>query len=903
MIARFDKLNRFETPQLSLCNPGSVYKDGVTTNTLGILTDVSDVEIVFNFNTMSELSFRLTRCYRDNKDEDKYVAGLYKAVQNRRFIFVDDIGYFVITNVVEGFSDGLEYKDVSAQSCEAEIANKSLPYIENGTYQFCDLLNALMKSIPKWTVGDIATGVSEKYRTFQDVDIEKNVLAFLLDDMQDAYECIFVCDIQRRIINVFDQNDYVLTTDIHLTKDDLVNRMQVTENSDDLYTALNVFGDENLNIAPVNPLGTSVIYDFSHYLDWMSDGLRERVVAWQTLLDSKQEEYIGLSLEFYTCLGEISNDYAEIDRLQILRSMYKSCRDNIVAESNTSRTDSYNEEISSAGGSEIPISDNIEETLTAIDELIEEVNTHISELQQAVEESQVYIDEVSEQISLINKQLSFQENFTDDEYSELYDYIFQGIYRDEYIATTSTMSYPEMFEQMKVLYERAKRQIGIISRPTQEYSVEVGEFLFIKDFIRWSEQLETGCLINAELQDDDIAMLFLTTIVVNYDEQSMSLTFGNRFCRFDPKSLFENVLGGIKKSANTIEYIKDALTPITDGQFNAMQEALNNSRTLTMQAALASKGEEVVIDGSGYTGRKLLPDGTYDPRQVKLTGNSLVFTDDAWQSCKVAIGELLLDADGTSTYGINAQSILGEMIIGGQLHILDSDGNDIFSVIDGKIESSIKNLDGLSSVIEQMIDSLRLEVVNNDTSSVIRLTSDSIELSSQTIQMSGVVTFSDLSGSGRETIINGDNIVTGTISSKDKKSFYLDLDKGTFYSTGKFMSEDGNSYITVNGNEFTLFAKDSRTLQFLPKFRLGFNSDENGTDYPWILIGNAGEGEMGLVKKFRNGLWVGNSVPLNAVGAFTPISRAAGFFIDTANGTPYTVEGGVMRDITVAVFG
>ena len=151
--------------------------------------------------------------------------------------------------------------------------------------------------------------------------------------------------------------------------------------------------------------------------------------------------------------------------------------------------------------------------------------------------------------------------------------------------------------------------------------------------------------------------------------------------------------------------------------------------------------------------------------------------------------------------------------------------------------------------------------------------------------------------------INAQYIATGILASKDGTSFYLDLDTGTFHSVGKFMSQDGNSYVTVDGNEFTLYAKDDSTGKFLPKFRLGFNSDLDGVDYPWILLGNSDEGSMGLVKKFTNGLWVGNSVPLDAVGNFTPLSGAAGFFINTANGTPYTVADGVMRDITVAVFG
>lgn len=150
------------------------------------------------------------------------------------------------------------------------------------------------------------------------------------------------------------------------------------------------------------------------------------------------------------------------------------------------------------------------------------------------------------------------------------------------------------------------------------------------------------------------------------------------------------------------------------------------------------------------------------------------------------------------------------------------------------------------------------------------------------------------------------NLIAGTIKSADDgNTFFLDLNSGVFrmHGSGQFRSEDGESYITVDGNTFILYSKNQKTGTFLPKFRLGFNSDSSGVDYPWILIGNTDEGRMGLIKKFTNGLWVGNSVPLNAVGAFAPSAGAAGFFVDTESGTPYTVADGVMRDVSVAVFG
>ena len=146
-----------------------------------------------------------------------------------------------------------------------------------------------------------------------------------------------------------------------------------------------------------------------------------------------------------------------------------------------------------------------------------------------------------------------------------------------------------------------------------------------------------------------------------------------------------------------------------------MKEALQTSRDLTMGAALSSQGEEVVIDGSGYTGRKLRDNGTYDPQQVKLTGRSLVFTDDAWETCKTAIGEILL-GDGTSTYGVNAQAIIGEILLGHNLHILDSEGRPLLEVVDGKITSSVGPINDRMTVIEQnnsKID-IRIQSLENE---------------------------------------------------------------------------------------------------------------------------------------------------------------------------------------------
>lgn len=78
------------------------------------------------------------------------------------------------------------------------------------------------------------------------------------------------------------------------------------------------------------------------------------------------------------------------------------------------------------------------------------------------------------------------------------------------------------------------------------------------------------------------------------------------------------------------------------------------------------------------------------------------------------------------------------------------------------LTSRISGLDGQVSGIEQYVDSITLSVSNGSTSSAIKLMAGGVEIASQTISMSGLVTFTGLSSG--VTTIDGACIKTGTIS-------------------------------------------------------------------------------------------------------------------------------------------
>lgn len=99
--------------------------------------------------------------------------------------------------------------------------------------------------------------------------------------------------------------------------------------------------------------------------------------------------------------------------------------------------------------------------------------------------------------------------------------------------------------------------------------------------------------------------------------------------------------------------------------------------------------------------------------------------------------------------------------------ITDAEGNiSSLQLTAQSLTTRITNAEGEVSSLTQTVNSITLTVSNGEYSSTIRLLMNGIVMSSRTIQFTGMVTFADLEGSGT-TVINGDNIQTGTISAID----------------------------------------------------------------------------------------------------------------------------------------
>ena len=124
--------------------------------------------------------------------------------------------------------------------------------------------------------------------------------------------------------------------------------------------------------------------------------------------------------------------------------------------------------------------------------------------------------------------------------------------------------------------------------------------------------------------------------------------------------------------------------------------------------------------------------------------------------------EILLQVENeleglSSSFSVQLQQIQS------QVTGLDGQMSSITQTV-SSITSQVNGLDGQVSTIEQKVDNITLSVSNGSTSSSISLSVGGVTVSSQTIQMNGLVTFTGLANG--TTTIDGACIKTGTIEAE-----------------------------------------------------------------------------------------------------------------------------------------
>ena len=309
----------------------------------------------------------------------------------------------------------------------------------------------------------------------------------------------------------------------------------------------------------------------------------------------------------------------------------------------------------------------------------------------------------------IQEALNFERYVGDDLWVEFSAYCREDTYKNEnYIS--DGLDNDELFNRAQEFLTVARNEIFASATSQHVISAKLKNLLAMKEFKPIMNGFCVGNWIRVEI-DGNVYRLRIIEFQFNYDSiGDLSVEFSDvrrgPNCMSDLQSILRQSVSMASSYNGTIRQAKQG----ADGA-NRITSWVDDGLALTnMKIVDDAENQSIVYDNHGLLGREYIPFlDEYDDKQIKMINSGLYMTDDDWKSCKVAIGRILL-GDGQETYGINAENVIGKMIVGESMKILDSSGNDMFAITDGKIESAISDFNDRMTAITQTVDGISFQV-------------------------------------------------------------------------------------------------------------------------------------------------------------------------------------------------
>lgn len=223
------------------------------------------------------------------------------------------------------------------------------------------------------------------------------------------------------------------------------------------------------------------------------------------------------------------------------------------------------------------------------------------------------------------------------------------------------------------LYEFAAAELEKAAWPKYQFTVDSANFLSAKEFEVFRKQFKLGTRIYLDL-DGGLTPIAIGAEIDLDDPTSLSLTFGDEYSALDSAFqlvdiLEQSVSMGKSYSANKGAYGNF----ISSGSKDALYNFINAPLDVAKNSIISSSDQAIQFDSAGLRLRRYADASmtTYDPEQIWMCHNSIVFTRDNWTTAEMAIGKFE-DPYLGEQYGICAPAIMGTIIAGNKLWIRSS---------------------------------------------------------------------------------------------------------------------------------------------------------------------------------------------------------------------------------------
>ena len=664
--------------QLILCNPNG--------KELAVVGMAKEIKIHKSLKEISTLTFVVAKL----GDE---ITPYYDLLENKRLIKVNDYGNFIISKVSTVKDGILEEKEIECVSIEYEFSSKIISF--DGSYKLYSasdydntLVGLLLSYMPNWKIKYVDSEVANKTRHFDIV--EQNIYNIIKETVEKAYDCIFEFDIETREISIYKVANRIKKTNIFLSDRNLVKELNIESDSQNIITALSVYGSGDLSIANVNPLGNSIIYDFSYYMNngWMEQDLIDALTAWQNKVDSS-----------YITYGNLLTNYKNTtqDLLELESELYD-----------------LNSELSSLNQAHgLAVTANDSEETSRLSSDIKNKEIEISNKKTEISNKRTEMDSINAQRMNIVTSLSFENNFTKEQIDAINIFIEQSKVQNEAYYQGENDTVEDIQNLSMELLEWGRESLHKQCQPKYSFTIDLIDFTNIiskcLNYDQFIQELDLGASITICI--DKEKDYYATAILIGYtkglnDYSSMELEFCSRLDNGTLEYTWEELIN--QASTISTQFAFDEYK-YKQGEIanNTINNYINNALDLTKQMIMTSDNQEFTISDVGIRGKEWLEDEQrYSNEEIWMQKNVIAFSNDNFNTVKQAIGKITL-LDGSESYGVVADSIVGRILIGGELFIqnenntfrVDSDG---IYIKDANI--LMTNTDGTEQSIPDLVE-------------------------------------------------------------------------------------------------------------------------------------------------------------------------------------------------------
>ena len=772
------------------------------------ISGVSKLQGTFKYNNLNQLTFQISPTMFDGFKHEQVKNTVFDKIRNKyiiEFKYNNYSDYLVIDDLKE-VSNESESIQVVADSLANELSAKSMNEIEMLGSTITQMTNELTTNYaPLWSLKYVDPKVKDVKR---ELTLSQGTVMSALEQINTQFDTVIIFDNKNRQFSFYHKDSVGTNRGLRIRENSYLKSFEDSMVSKDIVTRLIPMGSEGLTIHSANPAGSDYIEDFSFFIkpfkrdanrnviqhsDYMSDELCHALLDYEEFYETKKETIEEYTKRYTDILAQHAEEDFKLrslnaivqrqeDRIELLKpkseyidlglkasdfsvTVAKSSYYILMLKNEGSLTnvkfDGKTYQLPSGEWTYIKIdtadfqdATQVEKKLKYKIELLN-VNTRIhavitrSSLDdyeetdiKKIEEKYNYLkynalrEEQLATVAVIERRMKQYENEKDDLVASMNPKLFLSdeLYKEREQYVYSAIWQEDNHTDAKELYDDAIKQLKKQNNVTRAVTVGIVNFIQSLEHKHDWDKLNVGDeIVFSNKFFDKKLKAYITEMQIGFDENSVQLTLSDVFDFKDLDTKISELLAETSSTSTQVNMHKEQIKA-SQGKITKMTELIEGEWDANKQRVLA--GNETVDIGSH--GVKVI--SNEDPNEfVIMVGGVIAMTKDGGETFKT----------GVTPDGVNAETLIGKMIIGEDLwlenesgtmrfnkdglhidskmfHLTTNNGDDYFENLKNKIQDDIKQQEtrikeSYQSEIQTAIqESVDVEKIIDTTTSIIQ---------------------------------------------------------------------------------------------------------------------------------------------------------------------------------------